>query len=96
MGDGEQDFGAVWRQAPEAVRRCPALAYEALAAGGLAVGTVLTDAAGTALCEGRNEAYEEGPGRGPCAGRRPCTTAWRRACRPRGACGRGSAGSGRC
>ncbi|MEU9231496.1 nucleoside deaminase [Streptomyces subrutilus] len=68
MGDGEQDFGAVWRRTPEAVRRCLGLAYEAVAAGGLAVGAVLTDAAGTVLCEGRNEAYEEGPGRGPLRG----------------------------
>lgn len=66
--DGGQDFGAAWQAAPEAVRRSLALAYEALVAGGLAVGAVLTDAAGTVLCEGRNEAYEDGPARGRSAG----------------------------
>ncbi|MFC9295901.1 nucleoside deaminase [Streptomyces sp. NPDC057011] len=71
MTDREADFGVAWRAAPEAVRRSLNLAYRALAAGGLAVGAVLTDAAGTVLCEGRNEAYEEGPaapGGGPLRG----------------------------
>lgn len=65
---GGQDFDAAWHATPEAVRRSLALAYEALAAGGLAVGAVLTDAAGTVLCEGRNEAYEEGRAHGRAAG----------------------------
>lgn len=68
MAQGELNFGASWRVAPAAVRRSLALAYEALTAGGLAVGAVLTDAAGAVLCEGRNEAYEEGPGTGPLRG----------------------------
>ncbi|MFG2751491.1 nucleoside deaminase [Streptomyces xanthophaeus] len=65
---GEADFGTAWRAAPQAVRRALQLAHEALTAGGLAVGAVLTDAAGTVLAEGRNEAYEDGPGRGPLRG----------------------------
>ncbi|MCX5378288.1 nucleoside deaminase [Streptomyces sp. NBC_00091] len=69
--DGGGEFEAAWRAAPEAVRRALGLAYEALAAGGLAVGAVLTDPEGAVLAEGRNEAYEsheEGPGRGPLRG----------------------------
>ncbi|MGE7389432.1 deaminase [Streptomyces sp. NPDC004126] len=68
-GDGE--FGTAWRSAPEAVRRALELAHAALAAGGLAVGAVLTDPAGRVLAQGRNEAYEppgEGPGAGPLRG----------------------------
>ncbi|MFI5762768.1 nucleoside deaminase [Streptomyces sp. NPDC051563] len=66
---GEQlDFDAEWRAAPEPLRRALALAYEALAAGGLAVGSVLTDADGKPVAEGRNEAYEDGPGSGPLRG----------------------------
>lgn len=68
MTQGQLNFGAAWQTAPAAVRRSLALAYEALTAGGLAVGAVLTDAAGAVLCEGRNEAYEEGPGTGPLRG----------------------------
>ncbi|MEU6868555.1 nucleoside deaminase [Streptomyces sp. NPDC046876] len=63
------DFDTAWRAAPRAVRRSLGLAYEALAAGGLAVGAVLADAAGEVLAEGRNEAYEDGPGgAGPLRG----------------------------
>ncbi|MCX5198275.1 nucleoside deaminase [Streptomyces sp. NBC_00249] len=65
---GGGDFEVVWAAAPEAVRRALTLSYEALAAGGLAVGAVLTDPAGAVLAEGRNEAYEEGPGTGPLRG----------------------------
>ncbi|WP_404952993.1 nucleoside deaminase [Streptomyces sp. 147326] len=68
MASGEFGFDTAWRAAPEAVRRALGLAYEALVADGLAVGAVLTDAAGTVLCEGRNEAYERGPGAGPLRG----------------------------
>ncbi|OEJ32046.1 hypothetical protein [Streptomyces subrutilus] len=59
------------RRRPEAVRRCPALAHEAVAAGGPAAGRCLMDAAGTVLYEGRDEAYEQGPGRGPLRGTPP-------------------------
>ncbi|MFD3325918.1 nucleoside deaminase [Streptomyces sp. NPDC058701] len=68
MAQGQLNFGAAWRTAPAAVRRSLALAYEALTAGGLAVGAVLTDVSGAVWCEGRNEAYEEGPGTGPLRG----------------------------
>ncbi|WP_411105574.1 nucleoside deaminase [Streptomyces sp. cmx-4-9] len=68
MEHREPDVGTAWRTAPQAVRRALSLAYEALAAGGLAAGAVLTDAAGEVLAEGRNEAYEDGPGRGPLRG----------------------------
>ncbi|MGW8768193.1 nucleoside deaminase [Streptomyces sp. NPDC055815] len=63
-----RNFDAEWAAAPEAVKRCLALAYEALVAGGLAVGSVLTDANGTVLAEGRNRAYDDGPGGGPLRG----------------------------
>ncbi|MFE6781496.1 nucleoside deaminase [Streptomyces sp. NPDC057680] len=62
------NFHAEWAAAPEAVRRCLALAYEALAAGGLAVGSVLTDPTGRVRAEGRNHAYDDGPGGGPLRG----------------------------
>lgn len=68
MGNGEQGFDTAWLAAPEPLRRALALAYEALAAGGLAVGAVLTDADGQPVAEGRNEAYEDGPGAGPLRG----------------------------
>ncbi|MCY0930263.1 nucleoside deaminase [Streptomyces sp. H27-H1] len=68
MGNRQQGFDEAWHAAPEPVRRALALAYEALAAGGLAVGAVLTDATGKPVAEGRNEAYEEGPGTGPLRG----------------------------
>ncbi|MGW6709673.1 deaminase [Streptomyces sp. NPDC054956] len=68
MVSGELDFDVAWRGAPEPVRRALALAYEALAAGGLAVGAVLADADGKVIAEGRNEAYEDGPGTGPLRG----------------------------
>ncbi|MFJ2060522.1 nucleoside deaminase [Streptomyces sp. NPDC087908] len=63
-----ENFDAEWAAAPEAVRRCLAMAYEALAAGGLAVGAVLTDSNGVVLAEGRNRAYDDGPGAGPLRG----------------------------
>ncbi|EFL15187.1 nucleoside deaminase [Streptomyces sp. C] len=69
--DAGGEFETAWRSAPEAVRRVLELAYEALAAGGLAVGAVLTDPAGVVLARGRNEAYEspgEGTGTGPLRG----------------------------
>ncbi|MFF4319906.1 nucleoside deaminase [Streptomyces sp. NPDC001568] len=72
MTDACGEFETAWDAAPEAVRRSLALAYEALAAGGLAVGAVLTDPAGVVRAEGRNESYEDadddGPGTGPLRG----------------------------
>ncbi|WP_308342465.1 nucleoside deaminase [Streptomyces sp. MW-W600-10] len=64
----DEDFGQAWDAAPEAVRRSLGLAYEALGAGGLAVGSVLVDAAGSVLAEGRNQAYDTGAGNGPLRG----------------------------
>ncbi|MDX5576536.1 nucleoside deaminase [Streptomyces sp. ID01-9D] len=64
----DEDFGQAWDAAPEAVRRSLGLAYEAWEAGGLAVGSVLVDAAGAVLAEGRNYAYDTGPGNGPLRG----------------------------
>ncbi|MFE2973769.1 nucleoside deaminase [Streptomyces sp. NPDC059258] len=63
-----EDFDDAWAAAPEAVRRGLELAYAALRAGGLAVGAVLVDAAGAVLAEGRNQAYDTGPGDGPLRG----------------------------
>jgi tRNA(Arg) A34 adenosine deaminase TadA len=40
------------------IRRCLELAYEALRAGGLACGSVLVDARGEVIAEGRNHAYD--------------------------------------
>ncbi|MGW1933089.1 nucleoside deaminase [Streptomyces sp. NPDC001919] len=62
------NFDAEWAAAPAAVKRCLALAYEALVAGGLAVGSVLTDPTGMVRAEGRNHAYDDGPGGGPLRG----------------------------
>ncbi|MFJ6610754.1 nucleoside deaminase [Streptomyces sp. NPDC091289] len=64
----DEDFDQAWAAAPEAVRRSLGLAYEALEAGGLAVGSVLTGPAGAVLAEGRNQAYDTGPGDGPLRG----------------------------
>ena len=44
------------------VRRCLELAYDALRAGGLACGSVLVDAAGAIVAEGRNHAYDAATG----------------------------------
>lgn len=68
LSDGERAFDVEWGAAPEALRRALGLAYEALVAGGLAVGAVLTDGDGEPVAEGRNEAYEDGPGTGPLRG----------------------------
>jgi tRNA(Arg) A34 adenosine deaminase TadA len=58
-------FEAAWTAVHPAVRRSLELAYESLAAGGLAVGSVLTDADDRILAEGRNRAYD--PPGGPDA-----------------------------
>ncbi len=64
----DEDFGQAWDAASEAVRRSLGLACEAVEAGGLAVGSVLVDAAGAVLAGGRNQAYDTGPGNGPLRG----------------------------
>jgi hypothetical protein len=47
---------AGWDQLEPAVRRCLELAHVTLRAGGLAVGSVITDTNGTIVAEGRNRA----------------------------------------
>ena len=61
----EPDFRPAWSAAGPAVRRALELAYQSLAGGGLAVGSVLTDVDGRILAEGRNRAYD--PPGGPDA-----------------------------
>lgn len=51
-------FTAAWSALAPAPRRSLELAHRALRAGGLAVGSVLTDADGTIVAEGRNRAYD--------------------------------------
>lgn len=51
-------FDRAWGELTPAVRRSLELAYAALVAGGLPVGSVLTDARGTIMAEGRNRAYD--------------------------------------
>ena len=50
------------------IRRCLELAYEALQAGGLACGSVLLDASGGVVAEGRNHAYDPPTGSQPLEG----------------------------
>ncbi|MGW7432655.1 nucleoside deaminase [Streptomyces sp. NPDC054861] len=59
-------FAVAWEALPAAPRRALALAHRALRSGGLAVGSVLTDADGAIVAEGRNRAYDPG-GEGPDA-----------------------------
>ncbi|MFE5487135.1 nucleoside deaminase [Streptomyces sp. NPDC056527] len=51
-------FATAWHALAPAPRRCLELAHRALRTGGLAVGSVLTDADGTIVAEGRNRAYD--------------------------------------
>lgn len=57
------DFATAWADLDPAPRRALELAYEGLVAGGLPVGSVLTDAGGRIVAEGRNRAYD--PAGGP-------------------------------
>jgi len=59
---------ASWDDLEPAWRRCLALAYASLRAGGLAVGSVLTDAAGAVVASGRNRAYDPPGGTDPLQG----------------------------
>jgi tRNA(Arg) A34 adenosine deaminase TadA len=52
------NFAAAWAALDAAPRRALELAYEGLVAGGLPVGSVLVDAGGTIVAEGRNRAYD--------------------------------------
>jgi tRNA(Arg) A34 adenosine deaminase TadA len=51
-------FQTAWRDLDSPTRRALELAYESLAAGGLACGAVITDADGHIIAEGRNRAYD--------------------------------------
>lgn len=53
-----EEFAAAWQRLDPAARRCLELAHRSLRGGGLAVGAVLTDEAGTVIAEGRNRAYD--------------------------------------
>ncbi|MGW7072445.1 nucleoside deaminase [Streptomyces sp. NPDC054855] len=53
-----EEFTPAWERLAPTARRCLELAHRSLRDGGLAVGAVLTDAAGTAVAEGRNRAYD--------------------------------------
>lgn len=57
-----------WDHLEPAVRRCLELAHVTLRAGGLAVGSVITDASGTIVAEGRNRAYDPITGTDPLEG----------------------------
>jgi tRNA(Arg) A34 adenosine deaminase TadA len=51
-------FDEAWTELAPAVRRSLERAYDSLVAGGLPVGSVLTDAHGDIVAEGRNRAYD--------------------------------------
>ena len=51
-------FDEAWTELVPAARRSLELAYESLIAGGLPVGSVLTDLPGDIVAEGRNRAYD--------------------------------------
>ena len=51
-------FDEAWTELTPPVRRSLELAYDSLVAGGLPVGSVLTDARGDIVAEGRNRAYD--------------------------------------
>lgn len=55
-------FETAWTALTPAVRRSLELAHETLIAGGLAVGSVITDASGTIVAEGRNRTYDPATG----------------------------------
>jgi tRNA(Arg) A34 adenosine deaminase TadA len=52
------DFDTAWNALEPAPRRTLELAYASLVAGGLPVGSVLVDAGGAIVAEGRNRAYD--------------------------------------
>ena len=52
------DFDRAWLELDPAFRRCLELAYQSLAADGLAVGSVITDATAEMIAWGRNRAYD--------------------------------------
>ncbi len=56
-------FADAWARLDTAPRRALKLAHEALASGGLAVGSVLIDSEASIVAEGRNHAYDPPGGR---------------------------------
>jgi hypothetical protein len=64
-----REFEQAWQTLDVPFRRCLELAYESLVAGGLAVGSVLTDAAGEIASQGRNRAYDPAGRRDALPGR---------------------------
>jgi tRNA(Arg) A34 adenosine deaminase TadA len=61
-------FSSAWDALDLPLRRCLELAYRTLRAGGLACGSVITDAAGRVIAEGRNRAYDPPGGEGALQG----------------------------
>ncbi len=55
-------LGTAWGALDRAAARSLELAHQTLTAGGLAVGSVITDRYGNVLAEGRNRAYDEPTG----------------------------------
>jgi tRNA(Arg) A34 adenosine deaminase TadA len=61
-------FATAWNALEVGARRSLELAHVTLCAGGLAVGSVIIDAAGTIVAEGRNRAYDPATGTDPLEG----------------------------
>ena len=58
------EFAAAWGELEAPLERCLELAYRTLRSGGLACGSVITDASGMIIAEGRNRAYDPPGGDG--------------------------------
>jgi len=61
-------LATAWAELGVPLQRCLELAHRTLRAGGLACGSVLTDAAGVVVAEGRNRAYDPPGGDGALQG----------------------------
>lgn len=61
-------FAEAWAELGVPLQRCLELAYRSLRAGGLACGSVITDAADVIIAEGRNRAYDPPGGDGTLQG----------------------------
>ena len=64
----DRAFDDAWSELAPAARRSFELAHLTLLAGGLAVGSVITDGAGRIVAEGRNRAYDPVTGTDPLEG----------------------------
>jgi len=62
------NFAEAWAELGVPLQRCLELAYRTLRAGGLACGSVITDAADVIIAEGRNRAYDPPGGDGALQG----------------------------